>query len=419
MKLKTISKKIINNNRVLSIIDQGFVSASNFIIAILVARFLGLEVLGSYIIIFGGIVLMLRLHASIICMPMVTSPITIDGFIKEKKYLVFQLCFILLQLFISPLMLYVFLLLLLKQDPELSLFVSYMLAMVGILTQEFVRRHMISSGRLFMAALFSFTYVLIVMFVVLVIPQDQISLDTFFYTFAVAGVPAIVFYLKLSIKLNSYDFKKAFSELFSHIKNSISLISNNMLQWCSGQYIHYILFIFLGPVSVGLIAAVRNIFGPINILLLSLEGFLPKKFTSAYKVDDSEGLYKEVLFELKLAVLGFVVLGLFLQFSGMYIFQLMYDISSEDAYPVMMLFLFIYTAAFLWRIVMISLRVIGKIRILGAVSIISLLTLVVSSLILIPIYGVLGGVSSMLLSEILVFIVLVVALRHHCHKASK
>ena len=405
-------EKIRSNNRLWSILDQGFISASNFIISILVVRFLGLEIFGYYIIVYGGIALMLRLHAAYICMPMVTHLAQTNDEIEKTKYMILHLFFLISQIVIAPLILYLFFVLFIKIPLDSNIFISYTLAMISLLTQEFVRRYMISVGKLKIATAFSFTYVFLVALVIMLIPHNYVALDAFFYSFSIAAIPAFIFYIKNIIGFRMKNVFQVVKYIYLDVNKSTPLIYNNVMQWFSGQYIHYVLIFFTGASAVGLLAAVRNIFGPVNVLLLSLEGFLPRKFVEVYKRNKISALRIEILQEIKIIIIGFFILGIVLQIGGVELFHFMYDAESDFIYMIMMLFLVVYAAAFLWRVIMIGLRAIDEIKIVGSASIISLCCLIVISLFLVPKYGAIGGVISMAFGELITLVILVISLNN-------
>ncbi len=281
-----------------TVLDQALVSGVNFITGLVLARFLGIDAYGLFILLSGVILFTSNIQNAIIISPMMVIGPSRH---KEQAHRYYQASVIIQ----SAVTLLFFLLILaigtlLNQAvPDLKiddLIFPLALATSGLLMQEFFRRYFFSNNKTIHALINDILSYGLQLFV-LIIAQliDGLDLKSCLYIMAATSYVAVahgILTSKLLIdiqKISMPDYRQISLEHWDFGK---WLVARNLMYWLSTQYVIYLTGIMLSIEAVGAMGAARNIVGIVNILFLALDNFATPRASSAYQTKGVTGLSK-------------------------------------------------------------------------------------------------------------------------------
>ena len=272
----------------ITIIDQALVSGTNFITGLALARFLGMEAYGTFVLLSGVI-----LFASNIQNAIIISPMMVNGpgkELEEAKQYYRDTC--MLQI-VTTLLFFVAIVVLgnvldhtLLNNRIGSLVIPLALATSGLIMQEYFRRYFFSTNNSNHALINDIiSYGLQFGGVVGLHFIGSLNVVTCLYVMAYTSfiavlhgyvisrlpvIPPITKYSKIKQKIKiHWDFGKW-------------LLARNIAYWMGTQSIIYTAGILLSLSAVGAMGATRNIVGFINILFLALDNFATPRAAVAY-----------------------------------------------------------------------------------------------------------------------------------------
>lgn len=267
--------------------EQGSISLSNFLLAILLARVLGLEQFGIFATIWLIVLFVNSLHQASIAFPMMSMNESITRSPQYRDGLnLMQLLFIILAIFL-------FLLIYLALDYlvplGMNLIIPSALAMVSYHYHDYIRKVLILDNEkvklLYFTLIGYFSRFLLFGFLYLF--NTNIELTDVFIVITVS------FTLGNLVALQKIKFGKK-SQLidvfYKHWQTSRWLIPSGILQWFSVNYYMIIAAIVISPVAVAAIRIGQNIAQLINVALLASENYLPIKAAKKYEDNGVKGL---------------------------------------------------------------------------------------------------------------------------------
>lgn len=394
-----------NAGRFVSIIDQGIISAVNFLHIWLVARYTEAGVFSAYVLAFGAGLMMLRIHAAVVSMPLsISSRVPLQHRNEMLSWYhglhLYSLGVTLLLGFIAIYWIAEWLNL---PAPKFD-FVIISIVITLNLTCEYIRRIMLNYYSKWLSVTFNAIYGILLVCgigVSLYCYGKNVNVTNLYMGFSAAIIFGNIIWIILII-MNRIEYPSG-NACIDHVRKEGGVILNNISQWGSGQGIYYLLMTLSNEKSVAILAVLRNLFGPLNIFLLSLEGFLPKLFASSYMLGGSKLLHSKVVKEFIVIILAAVILLFVALMYGEIIIGIMYgDDYVNDINEIMiMCFVFIYSFAFISRIILCALRVIGVASISGFISVAGLLAMVVLAVISIRGGGAGAAAMSLLVSELI------------------
>ena len=275
-----------------TLVDQGIVSLVNFLVSVLLVRFVGIEAFGVYSLLWMSILFIQSLQTAIIITPMMTigaKQLSKDKALYHGAVISHQILFSVA----SSIILYVAIYISNSVVPQWGI-IDYAipLSLVAFLSQnqDFLRRLFFLEGRSITALVNdSICYIsrLLVLFIVFI--SSEPSLKSVFI------VMLITLFLSFSLgvmKLSTitFDYKYSIAVFKRHWKMSNWLTSSTLLMWFSGNYFVVAAGAMLGPSAVGVLRASGNIIGMFNVLFLGLENIIPQSFSKHYLLAGSSGL---------------------------------------------------------------------------------------------------------------------------------
>jgi O-antigen/teichoic acid export membrane protein len=275
-----------------TLLDQTLVSGLNFLTGILLARFLGAEGYGQFVLLYAALLYANTLQAAIIILPMMSIFPSITGAEERRRYA--DGAFV-LQFFLgvgSILLLMVLGKVLDYLHPEWHLkhyFLPVGAAVIFFQCQEWLRRYYFSGSRPAMA-LASDLIAYGGQFVVLVALYfaGALTVVTAFWAIAATSALALWFgWAKEHFRFHVADAPEAY-------RRSIIMARDFFLsaqaQWTGSQGVLMVAGAFLGAESSGGIRAAQNVVGPLNILYQAMENIVPIKAAEEFGRNKVVGL---------------------------------------------------------------------------------------------------------------------------------
>ncbi|MBL4669473.1 MAG: oligosaccharide flippase family protein [Flavobacteriales bacterium] len=338
-----------STHQLMVLFDQALVSGVNFVMAILLARLLGIESFGLYA--FGW---MLVLFVSSIQLAFIVSPL-FTLFPKHQKRMNYlsgvhtiQLCFAIVTFIISfAVVKGVFI-----YKPEWEIAgVLHSLPLVATLfvLQDFYRRvnftlkkplrSLISDG---------ISYGGQPIAILLLHHFDTLSIHHSFLAISALFSASIFYNLpKVKLTFKSLIIKNTITENWSFSKY---LVGTALLQWVSGNFFIIVAGGLLGPVAIGAIRIAQNVVGVLHVLFSAMENIIPIK---AAEILDQEGTVKTIYYLKKMLFKGGLVTLIILAIIALFriqIITLFYGIEYLDYVNVLLGFTGLYILVFIGTI---------------------------------------------------------------------
>ena len=263
-------------DKLLVLFDQGIVSGSNFIIGILIARFLGIEQFGVYGFIILIFLFCLGLQQAFFVMPLYSLGPTYSSdsrpnylnsllVIQATSTLFFSLiCFLALTFIpisISP------------KIQELS----GMIAITGmlILLQDFLRRLFLFQGcfkNLILMDIIAYAFQIVLLSLLYLL--DEFSLENCIKMICFTMLISVIYGFSKVRKL-SFKFAIIKETLTKHWMFSKWLLARAILTYSSGNFFIIASGVILGPVAIGAVKMGQNLHGIMNVVFLAIENHVP------------------------------------------------------------------------------------------------------------------------------------------------
>lgn len=378
--------------------EQGLSSSINFVITIVIARIGGKELLGDYLILYGFYFFFFRFHAATVCMPLATSAIEKDEIsIIRSNYTLSIILFFIMQL-CYPILNQFFL----TNPIGIMDCLIISTSSISLLNFEYYRRSLILKKDIIKAIILNFSYLFLLSLQFLYVYNQSILLEVadIYMIFLLSSLPVLnkLFQDKSNLKVFS-----SITLVCRHLSQQRGLIVNAISQWWNAQAPFFSIAYFIDASSISIVGVVRNLFGPLNILLLSIESYIPKKFSQLiYRnkyIELKNNIISEIIFSTSLmAVVGIAMIG----FSER-IISIIYgkEFYSADIPLIVGIYIGIYYMSFLSRYMSCALRAFNKSILIGKISFKTIILLTALLVCFVPSYKVFGAMLSILLSEIL------------------
>ena len=282
-KLLPLWKKYADVN--IALADQAMISGANFITAILLARFLGLQEFGIYTLAFLGIELLHTFQHSVIIAPMMSLLPKIETH-ERQRYLdtliVSQLLFTVVLLCAALSVITV----VGRFDTNWAgthLLFPFGAAVLGCQLQMFLRRHMFATGSNW-AAMLSDVLRYPVQILILGYLLTTTKMDAGRSLYVVAGCSAfgtvVVLGFLRPLSLSAEYFRIT---AMRHWQFGRWYLGSEIMRWLTGQLYVVMTGALLGPAAVGAVRATQNLVAACHILILGLENVVPIRASEYYK----------------------------------------------------------------------------------------------------------------------------------------
>lgn len=268
---------------VVALIDQTLVSGVNFATGLVLARFLGLDGYGRFVLVYGVVLFVVAMQMALISLPMMVAG-PAKGREERSSYyrtVVWLQCGFSVvtagMLTIGSMLAVVFV-------PAWGVkeFATALIATAVAFTgQEFFRRVFFAQGR----AVLAFTNDLIRYGLqlagiaaagVVSVLSPAVALWIITATSAAAALHGIV-YFAVEGAIGPVQQRSLLAGVSDHWDFGKWLIGRNIAYWCGNQMVFYLAGGILTVAAVGAIRAAGNIVGAANILFLALENLVPSR----------------------------------------------------------------------------------------------------------------------------------------------
>lgn len=390
-----------NLKYILVILDQAITSVSAFILTVLITRYTGIEGLGLFAI--SQAILMI---ASIIHMAFVVMPISTTYPVFEKKKLninrdhYFFVAHYFVSIIVFLLFIFIFFLFLLLTNSSISSSFSLgvVFAVLPFLTFNYLRAIALARFNYVTMLIMSLSYALVAIFGLWFFELHQI--DKIFYLFSgswlIGCLLGGVFPNKILITYR--DFKQILIRCWFEGR---WLFGYRLITYFRGHLLIYFLVYFSGTSALGSFRIIQSLYGPMSMLLVSLESFLPQIGSKIYKYYGLRALIKTqslVTFFITLILLIFsLILYSYYSIILDFIFSLAYlKIDNLIIAQSLVMIFVVFNTVFA-----IFIRIAGNSKTLSMTSGIELVVLIVPGILLISYFSTLGAIIWQGLSSVL------------------
>lgn len=272
-------------------------SGVNFVVSLLLARFLGLEVFGLYAVFMLVIIFAQGISNSLVSIPFLSLVHKAEIDDTHEEYV---LAVLFMQLIISAATMFLVLFVFFSIDSwyvqyDLSSYALGLALSIGVsFLHDFTRRRFFADGN-FRAVFFndSIAYIGLLLSVLVIGLAGELTINQIFIfkTFWF-GIACLVAWRKINIKRAS---KSVFLQtILAHWTFGKWLLAKVILQFMGQNYLVLAAGAMMGVTAVGALKAAQSIVGVLHILFLALENLLPSKASKAYAQKGINGL-REIL----------------------------------------------------------------------------------------------------------------------------
>ena len=326
--------KLAKKNRRLSwtLVDQAMVSGVNFLVAIVIARFLGIKEFGVFTLLWMSVLFIQSIQMAMISSPMMSIGPKQDNNERASYYgavITHQIIFSIT----SSVFLYIAIILSNYYFPQWSIVdYAFLLSLTVFLSQnqDFIRRLFFIEGRVLAAFLndvISYGGRLVVLFVLFL--KAEPSLHSVFWVMSITLSISVISGFLMLYK-PSFDYQYNLKILQRHWKMSKWLAGSALMQWTSGNYFIVVAGALFGPISVGVLRAASNIIGISNILFLGLENIVPQSASRHLIVSGVAGLKSYLMKVFIFGGAAILALAIFLSAFSEQILTLLYGKEYAD-----------------------------------------------------------------------------------------
>ncbi len=269
-----VTQRVSQLNWVL--LDQALVSGSNFVVGLLLVRYMGLEQYGQYVLLWMGVQFAMSIQNALILSPMLSIAPKLHPTQRRTYYSATFALQLVLAAGVTAVA--VGLALLPVGLRPVWLNAGVMLPLVGcvfiVQLQDFMRRYLFSSNgsrRAFFIDLFAYGAQLPL--IVTVLRSEPSLARALTVVCATMLVSAALGCRWLEMLVPSRGELR--DALLRHWRSSKWLLGDAVLHWVSGNYFLVVAGAVLGPAVVGAIRAAQNLLGLTHILFQGLENLVP------------------------------------------------------------------------------------------------------------------------------------------------
>ncbi len=272
--------------------DQALVSGSNFLTAILLARFLGLAEFGQFTLGWIAVEFAILIQQSVIISPLMSIGPSY-GKDEQPAYYAALLVQMFIFLAISAVAFAAGFLIIeaLSLDwPIDRLFFPVTAAGVTCQMQNYLRRYLFVTGQprsAFVNDIARYGGNIVLVFVL--VPRYDLEMPGCFWIVTGCATLASVhgFFSIANMRWDPAVFRESLSRNWHFSK---WLLTSELLRWATVQLYITVAGIYIGAAAVGTLRAAQNILGACNIFLLAMENFAPARAAEHYRDGGIDGL---------------------------------------------------------------------------------------------------------------------------------
>jgi O-antigen/teichoic acid export membrane protein len=406
--ISKLAKAILaNQNKWFTFADQALVSGVNFLLGILLARFMGVESYGVFALAWMSVLFAASLQQAFVIAPLYTLG---PKQANKQAWLTGQNTIqLLISLGMIPLIFFgTTILSFFYPQWNMPLLPTILSLLVAVhLFNDYLRRvNFLNHSPKKALIMDVIGYGLQPLLIALLWNMNLLSISTALISVLLANVLSIAFALftnrfevstqglGLSLKAN-WDYSKF-------------LIGTAILQWFSGNYFMLVAAAVIGPVAIGAVRIAQNIMGVLHVIFIALENIVPVKAAEALNAGGTQSMmqfFKKV--SLQTAVPVFGLIGL-IAWQRSLILELLYDSFLELNASLLLAFCGIYVLVYLGTQLRFIIRTVEKNqRVFLSYIITSALSLISANYIIqtFDVMGVVFGIAAVQIISIIIYII--------------
>lgn len=271
-----------------AIFDQAVVSGTNFVVGILLVRYLGIEQYGIFILIWMLVQFFSSIQSAVIVAPMLSLAPKI---IKENLEEYYSATFVLQGLLVTIIVAVALAATIFNpQDGikwlESKAVLPMLVCLVSVQLQDYMRRIFFSQGKPRLAFFIDLiSYAGQIPLVLIFVRQWPLYENVLIITAGCMLLGFCVGWQSMGISRVSVDAVRHVAT--RHWRSAKWLMGSAVLQWMSGNYFIIAAGTLLGPAVVGAIRAAQNILGLTHVVFQGLENVVPGEASQRYKEGDA------------------------------------------------------------------------------------------------------------------------------------
>jgi len=343
-------------------VNQAIVSSGNFIVTIIILRFLGIEIFGLFSFLWLFLLLINAIQISYIISPMLTNaPKKSASSINSFYGGVFnqQLIFTTIIFFIIYLVLKFFGNYIASYQIE-KYYLSFPLLIVVTQLHQFLRRLLFSKKLYLRATLCDFiTYFSLISFMIYLKYVNELSLETVVWSFVFAFILGTIINFPIIFSLN-YKLTNTFEAIKENWVIAKWMLLTSLLQWFSGNLWVVNAGLILGPYMLGVIRACQTLLNISNIIFQSIENIIPRETSKKF---NSGGTKEMQLYLKKFTQKGFIIITLItllIIIFAKFLLNIFYGVEIASYYQMLIFISIIIPINFLQYAPTYGLRTLGK-----------------------------------------------------------
>ena len=382
------------------LMDQMMVSATNFLMTVVIIRLLGLDVFGVMTIMLLVVLFFQSIQNAYILSPIQTLYHQQDNPQDYARHSVTTQCIFGL---ISAIAAVVFLIVFrhysdIHYDDSVILPVFFLVLSRQI--QEFIRRYGFTIATpipVFVNDIIAYGAYVPVLLILHML--DMLTLQTALWSLTLLTIGACIHGLSFLPK-PAYNHKTKTVAL-EHARYSKWLVGTASLQWLSGDYFIFMTSVIMGTTSVGILRAVERIMAVLNILILTIENIYPSKAATAYKNTYKAGLWACVISMYKREGLAILAISIILCLFAEPMLTLIYGENMREHAYLLQFFALAYMFTFIRLPLHIILRTCHRTRPIFASFCVTAVFSLITAKWLITQYGLNGAAIGVVITRIL------------------
>lgn len=399
-------------------LDQIVVSVGNFLTSVILARALGIELFGYF-----SAIWLLVLISNTIVMATSVFPMMSNYHLQQdsakNNFIIGNIGVFFIVLCLSVILLtIIFALSNLSHDPaNTKIFICFLLTLISINTQEFIRRLFITKDNIRLALLSdSVTNFIRIFFLGILWSVDGLTIQTAFAVCAITAFFGAIVPCRHLPKLDNLimNTKVTWSINFVSAK---WLLPSGLMQWTSINLFISMAVFLISPAAVGIIKVCQSLLAVLNILIQGAENIIPLEASKVYKNNDANQMWNYLIKVSAVGSIPFILLSILCFFFGDMLLSLffgdIYKIQGEQV-------LFVYSIAYIFVFFIVpiraGLRTVGKTDIWFKAYVMSSIVSICSVYWLEVNYSSLGAVVGILIAHIILVGYTVLKLKHYYKK---
>ena len=341
--------------------DQAIVSGSNFLVGILLVRFLGLENYGIFALLWMGILFALGVNQSFVTKPLLSIAPKMES--EQQNQYISDLHWV--QILVGVVFLIISFITYFFADFFFEKNISQLILPLGgiifcQLLHDFYRKIGFVKNQIFQVLWIDIIlYGGQIIFIIGLIWVGKINLWSLMMALLIVHICSIL-WSWINFKKEKISIKNLQQITSRHFHFSKWLLGTSILQWLSGNYFIIVGASILGALAVGAIRMVQNIMGLCHILFLAMENLLPIEAARQYHLD---GEYALTHYLRKMTIqlgLGFCIILLLISLLSPQILHALYGAAAVEHSYIVFSYCLLYVLVFLGHPLRFYLRTIEK-----------------------------------------------------------